>query len=489
MKPADAKPPHMDHDTFRSLGHQAIDWIADYWQRLADRPVAPPVEPGSIRAQLPTAPPECGEDFPVLLSDLERIVLPGLLHWQHPRFFGYFPANASGPAVLAELLSAGLGIQGMNWNTSPACTEIEQQMLDWFVHLLGLPEHLRGGGVIQDTASSALLVALLTALHQASAGRTRDHGTGGCGYRVYLTAETHSAARKAAVITGLGLRAMCEVATDADGAMDAADLERHLRADRAAGLTPLMVVATRGTTSHLSFDPLEDIGPVCRRHGVWLHVDAAYAGVAAVCDELRWVNDGVRYADSYCTNPHKWLLTNFDCDLLWVAHPEVLVSALSVLPEYLRNSASESGRVTDFRHWQVPLGRRFRALKLWSVLHWYGAEGLRAHIRTGVRHAQLFADLVGADDRFTLVTPPALGLVTFRQTGTDEENRNLLQAINTEGTTFLTHSEKNGTFFLRFAAGGTLTEDHHVREAWRAVQNAIPRAPHLAGGSADALPE
>ncbi|WP_405747027.1 pyridoxal-dependent decarboxylase [Streptomyces sp. NBC_01525] len=472
MNPADAPSPHMDPDTFRTLGHQAVDWIADYWQHLADHPVAPPVEPGSIRAQLPSAPPEHGEDFPALLADLERIVLPGLLHWQHPRFFGYFPANASGPAVLAELLSAGLGVQGMNWSTSPACTEVEQQMLDWFVQLLGLPAHFRGTGVIQDTASSALLVALLTALHRASGGRTRDHGTDGHRYRVYLTRETHSAAAKAAVITGLGLRALHEVATDADGAMDAADLETRIRADRAAGATPLMVVATRGTTSRLSFDALDAIGPVCRRHGVWLHVDAAYAGVAAICDELRWVGDGVHHADSYCTNPHKWLLTNFDCDLLWVTAPEALVGALSVLPEYLRNPASASGRVTDYRHWQVPLGRRFRALKLWSVVRWYGAEGLRAHIRTGVRHARLFAGLLRTDPRFTLLAPPVLGLVTFRLNASDAANRGLLDTVNTEGTTFLTHSEKNGTYFLRFATGGTFTEDRHVHEAWRALRKA-----------------
>ncbi|WP_274911224.1 pyridoxal phosphate-dependent decarboxylase family protein [Streptomyces sp. WZ-12] len=490
MKPTDAQSPHtthtphMDHDTFRALGHQTIDWIADYWQHLEDLPVAPPVEPGSIRAQLPATPPEHGEGFPALLADLERIVLPGLMHWQHPRFFGYFPANASGPAVLAELLSAGLGVQGMNWSTSPACTEVEQQMLDWFVHLLGLPDGFRGKGVIQDTASSAVLVALLTALHRASAGRTRENGTSERRYRVYLTRQTHSAAAKAAVIAGLGLRAVCEVATDANGAMDHADLESRIRSDLAAGLTPLMVVATRGTTSHLSFDPLEDIGPICRGYGVWLHVDAAYAGVAAVCDELRWVNDGVHYADSYCTNPHKWLLTNFDCDLLWVTDPEALVGALSVLPEYLRNAASESGRVTDYRHWQIPLGRRFRALKLWSVVRWYGAEGLRTHIRTGVRHAQLFAELLGADDRFTLLAPPTLGLVTFRLNGSEADNRNLLQTINANGTTFLTHSEHNGVIFLRLATGGTRTQDHHIHEAWHAVRGAAP--PHIAAEAAKA---
>ena len=467
---------HMSPQEFREHGYRTIDWIADYWESLESRPVAGPVEPGSVRARLPQDPPESGEPFERLLQDMEDVVAPALLHWQHPRFFGYFPANASGPAVLGDLLASGLGVQGMNWNTSPACTEVEQQMLEWTRRALGLPERFRDGGVIQDTASSAVLVAVLAALQRATEGRSRETGTGGRRYAVYLTSETHSAATKAAVIAGLGLGSVRTVATGSDGSMLPEELRARIESDRGDGVTPLMVVATRGTTSALAFDPLEEVGAVCRSHGVWLHVDAAYAGVAAVCEELRWVNDGVGYADSYCTNPHKWLLTNFDCDLFWVADREALTGALSVLPEYLRNSASDSGRVTDFRHWQIPLGRRFRALKLWSVLRWYGVAGLRDHVRVGVEHARLFADLVRADDRFELTRDPCLGLVCFRLTadgGTSEAQHRLMETVNAEGTTFLTHSEADGRVFLRFATGGTFTRDHHVVEAWKALQGAV----------------
>jgi aromatic-L-amino-acid decarboxylase len=463
-------PGHMTPNEFRALGHRVVDWIAAYWEGLPGRAVAPPVVLGAVRARLPQHPPQTGDGFDAFLGDVSDIVLPALLHWQHPRFFGYFPANGSGPAVLAELLTAGLGVQGMNWNTSPACTEVEQRMTDWFVTLLGLPERFRGGGVIQDTASSGLLMALVAALHRASGGHTRTAGTGNGRFRVYVTGETHSAAEKAAVVAGLGLDAVVTVATSANGAMEAADLDRLLTADRSHGRTPVLVVTTRGTTSRLSFDPIERIGPICSSHDVWLHVDAAYAGVAAICEETRWVNDGVEHADSYCTNPHKWLLTNFDCDLFWMADPAPLQAAMDTRPEYLQNAASDSGEVTDYRHWQIPLGRRFRALKLWAVLRWYGAEGLRTHIRSGIRHARLFARLVRSDNRFELVTPPTLALVPFRLRGSDQANRVLLEAVNNDGTTFLTHSERDGTVFLRFAAGGTFTTDHHVHEAWNVIQ-------------------
>ncbi|WP_217698476.1 pyridoxal-dependent decarboxylase [Streptacidiphilus griseoplanus] len=487
---------HMTPQEFRHLGRQAVDWIADYWEALDSLPVAPQIAPGRIRSRLPDRPPERAQPFEALLGDLSDVIVPGLLHWQHPRFLGYFPANASGPAVLAELLSAGLGVQGMSWVTSPACTELEEHTLDWLVELLGLPGHFRstgpGGGVIQDTASSALLVALVAALHRAGKGRVRREGVGGTQYALYITPETHSAAAKAAIVSGLGEQAVRHVATrPGTQSLDVGDLRARITADLDAGITPLMTVATVGTTSTAAVDPVADIGRVCREHGLWLHVDAAYAGVAAVCPELRWLNDGVaEYADSYCTNPHKWLLTNFDCDTFWVADRSWLTGALTMLPEYLRNAPSESGEVTDYRNWQIPLGRRFRALKLWAVIRWYGAEGLRAHIRQGIGLAGLLADWIDADERFELRAPHPLSLVCFRLrtppgVDGDEANLRLLKAVNATGSTFLTHSKIGDEVVLRMAAGGIFTEQRHLREAWSCI---LQEAEAMRTAEADARP-
>lgn len=467
---------HMTPDQFRRHGREVVDWIADYLERVESLPVRSPVEPGQIRDLLPEHPPEQGEPFNALLADLDRVVVPGLTHWQHPNFFAYFPANSSGPAVLGELLSAGLGVQGMLWATSPACTELEQHVLDWLVELLDLPTRFRsdgrGGGVIQDTASGATLVALLAALHRASDGEVGRTGAGGR-YAVYGSTQAHSSLEKAVRVAGLGAAALRLVETDPDTlALDPDELRRLVEADRAAGVIPVMVLAAVGTTSTTAMDPVWRIGEVCREFGVWLHVDAAYAGVAAVCPEFRWIHRGVaEYADSYCTNPHKWLLTNFDCDAFWVADRAALVGALSVLPEYLRNSATESGQVVDYRDWQVPLGRRFRALKLWAVLRWYGAQGLRAHIREHVALAQEFAGWVGADDRFEVVAPHPLSLVCFRLRGPDEPNERLLELLNASGRLYLSHTRVRGAHTLRMAIGGTLTERRHVQAAWDTIRH------------------
>jgi aromatic-L-amino-acid/L-tryptophan decarboxylase len=473
---------HMSPEEFQRYGYRVVDWIAGYWKQLESFPVATSVEPGDILRRLPAHPPEQGESFDAVLGDLDELILPGLLHWQHPRFFGYFPANSSGPAVLADLLCAGLGVQGMLWVTSPACTELEQRVLDWLAEALGLPERFRfagpGGGVIQDTASSSVILAVLAAMHQASAGRVRRDGVSAHRYVLYATAETHSAATKAALVTGLGEQAIRQVATrPGEQAMDVTHLRELVTTDLAAGNTPLLTVATVGTTSTCAVDPVPDIGVICREHGIWLHVDAAYAGVAAVCPELRWLNDGVaEFADSYCTNPHKWLLTNFDCDTFWVADRTALTGALSVLPEFLRNKASESGQVTDYRDWQIPLGRRFRALKLWAVMRWYGLTGLRAHIQRGIGHAQQLTKWITTDDRFELTAPQQLSLVCFRLraghsvTTANQANLDLLARVNATGITFLTHTKIDELVSLRIATGGTFTELHHVKQAWHCVQ-------------------
>ncbi|HVS01775.1 MAG TPA: pyridoxal-dependent decarboxylase, partial [Thermoanaerobaculia bacterium] len=365
----------MTPDEFRRYGGEVVEWLARYMERVEALPVLSRVAPGEVRGRLPAAPPRTGEPFAAVLPDLEEVILPGLTHWQHPGFFAYFPSNTSGPSILGELLSAGLAVQGMLWSTSPACTELETHVLDWLVDMLGLPRrflsHGPGGGVIQDTASSATLCALLAARERATGGAANRHGVAG-DLTCYASEEAHSSVDKAVRIAGLGSERLRKVAVDAAYAMRPEALARQMAADRDAGYTPCLVVATVGTTSSTALDPLTPIAEVCRRQGAWLHVDAAMAGTAALCPELRWIQRGVEEADSYCFNPHKWMFTNFDCDCFWVADRGALVRALSVLPEYLRNRATESGAVIDYRDWQVPLGRRFRALKLWLVIRWYG---------------------------------------------------------------------------------------------------------------------
>lgn len=465
----------MSPDEFRRHGHQVIDWIADYHERLESFPVLSQASPGNVRASLPADPPERGEGFESVLADLDRVIMPGITHWQHPSFFAFFPANASGPAILGDLLASGLGVQGMLWATSPAATELETHMLDWLATLLGLDPRFRsdsaGGGVIQHSASDAALVALVAALHRVSGGATERAGTAAGRFTVYTSEQTHSSVEKACRVAGVGSAALRKLRVDpATQAADAGRLAELLAADVAAGYTPALVVASVGATGTGALDPVGALADLAHEHGAWLHVDAAWAGVAAVCDELRWINAGVEKADSYCTNPHKWLLTNFDCNAFWVADRAALIGALSILPEYLRNEATESGEVFDYRDWQVPLGRRFRALKLWTVLRWYGARGLRDHIRGHVALAQEFAGWVAADGRFELLAPHPLALVTFALRAGDAATRSALHAVNTSGDAYLTHTLVNGRLAIRMAIGSVLTERRHVEAAWHAIQ-------------------
>jgi aromatic-L-amino-acid decarboxylase len=464
----------MTSDEFRRHGHAVVDWIADYYERIESFPVLSAVTPGQIRAALPPHPPEQGEPFENLLHDLDETILPGVTHWQHPSFFAYFPANASGPAILGDLLASGLGIQGMIWATSPAATELETHVLDWLLELLGLPDRFRstgpGGGVIQHTASDAALVALLAALHRASGGATEHEGVGAGRFTVYTSNQTHSSVEKACRIAGLGSDALRKLDVEEYTLAARPDhLRRLIAADRAAGRVPALVVASVGATGTGAVDPVRELAEVASEAGAWLHVDAAWAGVAAVAPEFRWLNDGLDRADSYATNPHKWLLTNFDCDAFWVADRAALLGALSILPEYLRNAATESGAVIDYRDWHVPLGRRFRALKLWAVIRWYGVEGLREHIRRHVALAQDFAAKIAADDRFEIVAPHSLSLVTFRLKAGDDATLALMRRINESGAAYLTHTAVNGRAALRLAIGSPLTERRHVDAVWRAL--------------------
>jgi aromatic-L-amino-acid decarboxylase len=470
---SDAKSFHMTPAEFRRHGHAVVDWIAAYYERIESLPVLSQVEPGQVRASLPPEPPMEGEPFEALLKDVEELILPGLTHWQSPNFFAFFPANSSGPAILGELLAAGLGVQGMIWATSPACTELETHVLDWLVDMLDLPGKFKsstaGGGVIQDTASSASLCALLAA-------RERTTGFGvnqwGCDGRLvaYTSTQAHSSIEKGVKIAGLGRDQLRLIDVDAEFAMRPDALARQIKQDREAGLVPCFVCATVGTTSSNAMDPLEEIGRICQEEGIWLHVDAAMSGTAALCPEFRHFHNGLELADSYCFNPHKWMFTNFDCDCFYVADRKVLIETLSVLPEYLRNKATESGAVIDYRDWHIPLGRRFRALKLWFVIRHYGVEGLRYHVRQHVALAQEFAAWVEGDERFELAAPAPLNLVCFRHRGGDEVNQKLMDRLNQSGALYLTHTRLDGQLTLRFCVGQTHTERRHVERAWERIR-------------------
>jgi aromatic-L-amino-acid/L-tryptophan decarboxylase len=433
------------------------------------------VKPGEIRSRLPSAPPTRGEPFDSILADMDRVVLPGITHWQSPNFFAFFPANTSGPSILGELLSAGLGVQGMLWATSPACTEIETHVLNWLVDMLGLPDHFKssgaGGGVIQDTASSAALCALLAAREMATAFQSNRLG---CDGRLvaYTSTQAHSSIEKAVKVAGLGSQNLRLIEVDDQFAMRPDLLEQAIDQDRRAGLVPCFVSATVGTTSSNAVDPLPRIGAVCRAHRLWLHVDGAMGGTAALCPEFRHLQQGLELADSYCFNPHKWMFTNFDCDCFYVADRSVLIKTLSILPEYLRNKATESGAVIDYRDWHVPLGRRFRALKLWFVIRHYGVEGLQHHIRQHVALAQELARWVRESDQFELAAPAPLNLVCFRHRAGDDFNHQLLQRLNASGKLYLTHTVLRGRFTLRLCVGQTHTEARHVEQAWRLIREA-----------------
>jgi aromatic-L-amino-acid decarboxylase len=469
----DEKSFHMTPDEFRRHGHAVVDWIADYQSRVESFPVLSQVKPGDIRAALPANPPEQGEPFEALLKDVERVILPGVTHWQSPNFFAYFPSNASGPGILGDLLSSGLDVQGMLWSTSPACTELETHVMDWLVAMLGLPKKFlssnAGGGVIQDTASSSALCALLAARERATNYASNKKG---CSGRLiaYASTQTHSSLEKAAMIAGIGVENLRLIEVDQNLAMRPDALARQIDADGRDELTPFFVCATVGTTSSNAMDPVAAIAEVCRQHNLWLHVDAAMSGTAMLCPEFRHLQSGVELADSYNFNPHKWMFTNFDCSCFWVADRKALIQTLSILPEYLRNQASESGAVIDYRDWQIQLGRRFRSLKLWFVIRHYGVEGLQHHVRQHVQLAQQFAGWVRKDKRFELAAPVPLNLICFRHKGGDAANQAIMDRLNRSGDLYLTHTKLNGKLTLRLCVGQTHTQARHVENAWKRIQ-------------------
>jgi len=469
----------MNTEEFRREGHKVIDWVADYLENVEKYPVKSQVKPGEIRAQLPPSPPVHGEPFDAILRDVDKIIMPGITHWQSPNFFAYFPSNNSGPSILGELLSAGLGVQGMLWTTSPACTELETHVLDWVVELLGLPERFRstsaGGGVIQESASSAALCAVVAARERTTQGQSNLKGADGS-LVAYISTQTHSSIEKAVRIAGLGSDNLRMIDVDENFAMRPDLLAEAIAADRAAGRRPCFVCATVGTTATTAIDPVREIGKICRQHHLWLHVDSALAGTATVCPEFRYLHDGLELVDSYCFNPHKWMFTNFDCDCFFVADRAHLIRTLTILPEYLRNQATESGAVIDYRDWQVSLGRRFRSLKLWFVLRSFGSEGLQERVRRHIALAQEFVGWVKADDRFEMAAPVPISLVCFRHKGGDAVNQYILDTLNNSGRLYLSHAKLDGKLTLRLSIGQTNTERRHVEQAWRLIQETAAQA-------------
>lgn len=484
---ASAPPEHMSPEQFRVQGERCLALIADYLAGVERLPVCPETVPGSVYDRIPQHAPESpggpGE-WDRIARDLRELVIPNSLHWQSPAFFGYFPSNTSGPAILGELLSAGLGQQGMLWQTAPAANEIERAVLDQMARALGLPERFmsdspNGGGCIQPTASDATLAALVAARSRVLGATGADPAS----LTVYASSQAHSSVLKAAMIAGLardaGDRARVRlIATDAAHRMDAGALRAAIAHDLGAGLTPAFVCATIGTTGSTAVDPVARIAGAMREtgasgRGAWLHTDAAHAGVLLLCDEFRWMAEGLEHADSLCINPHKWLLTTFDCDLFWTADRRTLTSSLSVTPEYLRNEASESGAVFDYRDWGVPLGRRFRALKLWLVLRHYGLAGLRAYLREHVRLAALFESRLAADPRFELLAPRTMNLVCFALRTGDAPTAALHRAINASGRAFLTHTllrtPTGDRYAIRVAVGSAQTREEHVLALWELI--------------------
>jgi aromatic-L-amino-acid decarboxylase len=464
----------MDPESFRREGYRVVDWIADYFANPERYPVLSRVKPGEVRDTLPARAPERGEEFAEILRDFDRLIVPGITHWNHPGFFAYFAITGSAPGVLAEFLSAALNAQGMLWRTSPSVTELEEVTLGWLRELMGLPPAF--DGVIYDTASVSSLHALAAAREALVPGVRRDGMPGRPDlprYRVYCSEHAHSSIDKAVILIGLGHDGLRKIPADGEYRMRPAALAAAIAEDRRSGIVPLAVVATVGTTSTTSVDPVEEIAAICEREGAWLHVDCAYAGVAAIVPEYRHILRGVDRAQSVVVNPHKWLFTPFDLSAFYCRRMDVLKQAFSLTPEYLRTTDPSAAR--NLMDTGVQLGRRFRALKLWMILRYFGAEGIRERLSEHIRLARLFATWVDADPDFERVAPVPFSVVCFRAVPAGRSwnepelealNQGLLDRLNATGEVFLSHTKLDGRFVLRLAVGNLRTEQRHVRRAW-----------------------
>ena len=463
-----------DHNEFREYAHLFVDWMADYLENVDSYPVKSSVKPREIIDKIPGNPPTHSEDLNQIFEDFKEIILPGITHWQSPNFFGYFPANSSYPSLLAEMLTATLGAQCMVWETSPAAAELEERVLNWLKGMIGLPEYFHG--VIQDTASTASLVALLTAREKLSEFHINEQGFSHNKFRIYCSSETHSSIEKAVKIAGFGRQSLVKIKVDENYSMDPVALKKAIEKDIKDDFFPVCIFVTLGTTGSTAIDPLNEIADIASKYEIWLHVDAAFAGTALILDEYKWMIEGIEKADSFVFNPHKWMFTNFDCSAYFVKDKEALIKTFSINPEYLKTK--NEGEENNYRDWGIQLGRRFRALKLWFVIRNFGVEGLKEKIRFHISLAKEMEKKIIESENFEMVTPRTLNLLCFHYKPKDINNiddlnrlnEDLLQKINASGKAFLTHTKLNGIYTLRMVIGQTNVTKDHVQKAWELIQ-------------------
>ena len=465
----------MTIEEFRKHAHDLVDWMAAYMENVESYPVKSSVKPGEIFKKIPGTPPSAGESFDDIMKDFEEIIMPGITHWQSPNFFAYFPANTSPPSVLAEMLISTLAAQCMIWETSPAAAELEEKMMIWLRDLIGLPADFEG--VIQDSASTATLAAIITAREKTTNFTVNDEGFKNAGtLRVYCSQQTHSSVEKAVRIAGIGKTNLVKIPVGEDYSMIAEELMKAVNKDKKRGFKPCCAIATIGTTGTAAIDPLHAIGEICRENGIWLHVDAAMGGTALILPEFQWMLDGRELIDSFVFNPHKWMFTNFDCSAFFTRDTGSLIRTFEILPEYLKTRSR--GQVNDYRDWGIPLGRRFRALKLWSVIRSYGTDSLREKIRYHISLAKQLAKVISSEPDFELTAPLSLNVVCFRYhpvVMTVEKlnaiNQKLNHQLNDTGKIYLTHTTVNGQYTLRMVTGQTNVTLEHVEKAWDLIKN------------------
>lgn len=466
----------MSPDEFRKHAHELVDWMACYMENVEKYPVKSSVSPGDIFKKIPDSPPVNPEPFSTLIKEFDELIMPGITHWQNPNFFAYFPANTSPPSILAEMMISTLGAQCMIWETSPAAAELEEKMMIWLRDMIGLPAGFEG--VIQDSASTATLAAILTAREKATGFSVNTEGAENAGtLRIYCSEQTHSSVEKAVKISGIGRKNLIKISVNDDFSMDTEKLEEAINEDIKRGFIPCCVVATLGTTGTTAVDPLRTIGEICKKNGVWLHVDAAMAGTALILPEFQWMLAGKEYIDSFVFNPHKWMFTNFDCTAYFVKDASTLIKTFEILPEYLKTRTR--GKVNDYRDWGVPLGRRFRALKLWSVIRCYGTEGLKEKVRYHIDIAAKLTQMISNETDFEMLAPVVISVVCFRYcpAGYSEDqlnklNEKLNHSLNDSGKLYLSHTVLKGKYTLRMVTAQTNVTMGHVEKAWDIIKSA-----------------
>jgi aromatic-L-amino-acid/L-tryptophan decarboxylase len=469
----------MTPDEFRKHAHSLVEWMAMYLESVENYPVKSGVKPGEIFNKIPSSPPPEPDSFENFMRDMDEIIMPGITHWQSPDFFAYFPANSSPPSVLAEMITATLGAQCMNWETSPAAAELEEKMMIWLREMTGLPSGFEG--VIQDSASSATLAAIISAREKITGFEINSNGAASAGIlRVYCSGQAHSSVDKAVKICGIGKNNLVKIAVRDDFSMDPVFLRKAIEEDKDKGFIPCCVVATLGTTGTTAVDPLRAIGEICSENGIWLHVDAAMAGTALILPEFQWMIDGKEYIDSFLFNPHKWMFTNFDCTAFYIRDASALIKTFEILPEYLKTRTR--GIVNDYRDWGIPLGRRFRALKLWSVIRSYGTEGLQKKIREHIDFAARLKNLIQKESDFEILAPVVINVVCFRfcPSGLDESRLNVMNEklnhlLNDSGKLYLSHTMINGKYALRMVTGQTNVTFTNVEKAWTLIKESARR--------------